>query len=178
MADWLITTAVCLGFIWSGWPGANTIPSVHPPLTATLALSYLVGTALVTLTMLGVALVGLPVNRLTLLVSFVVVRRTCLMRASGQQTAPVGGPFTKWTAAGLAMTTLAVGFGLVQAIRLGSIGSTDFLKAWGLKGLAVATDHNMDFNHISSPNLFYPLEISNVHAAVMLSAGNRDDAVL
>jgi 4-amino-4-deoxy-L-arabinose transferase-like glycosyltransferase len=76
----------------------------------------------------------------------------------------------------LAAATLA--FGLLQAFRLGSIESIDFLKAWGLKGTALFEEGNLDFSNLSGPHLFYPLEVSNLNGAFYVLLGKVDDEVV
>jgi hypothetical protein len=178
LTDWLETGLVCAALIWAGWPWARSIPAADPGVMASVALAYLTGTALVSLAMLGVAIVGLPLDRLTLLLCFVVVRSLRSSNPSLPRSVRYPGMTTRTTYALVAVAVLTVGFGLIEALRLGSIESTDFLKAWGLKGVAVAVDHNLDFDHISSPNLFYPLEVSNVNGAVLIAIGHLTDSVL
>src|SRR5215831_10865311 len=117
MVDWLAAMLVCAGFVWAGWPWAKAIPPVEPPVAASLALSYLAGTALVSLAILGEALLGLPINRLTLLLAFLVVRRMHISAKPLGTVAPVAGRFTNWTAALLGITALAMGYAMVQAVR-------------------------------------------------------------
>lgn len=179
MTDWLIAILVCAAFVIAGRRWVGWIAPISLSLFPELALGYLIGTALVTLGMLGVALIGLPVDRLTLALSFVLVWRFAPKPAAASAGAsPVPGRLRLPGMACLGLAAAAVGFGMIEAFRLGPIDTVDFQKAWGLKAVAVAHDHSMDFSHITSPNLFYPLEYSNVNAAVLLALGHLNDSVL
>ena len=78
----------------------------------------------------------------------------------------------------LGLTAATLAFGLVQALRLGPIEAIDFLKAWGLKGTAMFHDGNLQFDGLSGPNLFYPLQVSNLTGAFYVLLGRVDDSVV
>jgi len=178
MIEWLLVILACALMAWAGVPWASMVPPARPGRAVTWALGYLCGAALVTLGMLVLAFVALPINRITVLLTVLAVRLLGSRGRRRPRRPPVAGTVDAWTAAGLAVIAAALAFGIVQAVRLGGIDSIDFLKAWGLKGVAVATTHNIDFSNLSGPHLFYPLEVSNVNAAVFLITGNLHDGVL
>ncbi len=178
MRDWLLAAATCLLFVWAGRPWTQRVAGSRPGRWARHGLSYLCGTALVSLAMLGVAFAGLPVNRWTLALAFVAVRLAGRGGAAPADRAPLPGRGGWMAALPLAAVVATLGFGMLQAFRLGGIDSIDFLKAWGLKGVAVLEDHSLDFSRLSGPHLFYPLEVSNTNGAVLLVLGHVNDAVL
>jgi hypothetical protein len=178
MRDWALTILTCLAFMCVGMPWVRRVPASRPQPLVSWFVAYLFGTALVSLGMLGVAFVGLPVDRLTLILVFVVAGLTGVRGAERPQIPPVRGRLGLWAILALSATAATLAFGVLQAFRLGGIDTLDFLKAWGLKGVAVALDHSLDFSHLSGPNLFYPLELSNVNGAVLLVLGHVNDAVL
>ena len=143
------------------------------------ALGYLTGTALVTLGLLLVSLAGLPIDRLTLAVVWLAVRFTGRRFAdrTPPPRSPVPGPLgPALPLLGLTAATLA--FGMWQALRLGPIDAIDFLKAWGLKGTAMFHDGNLQFDGLSGPHLFYPLQVSNLTGAVYILVGHVDDSLV
>jgi hypothetical protein len=178
MIDWLLVIATCLLFAWAGRPWGRRVAGSRPGRWALHGLSYLCGTALVSLAMLGVASVGLPINRWTLALAFAVVRGTGSGRPVLPERRPLPGRGGLPVLVPLAATVATLGFGMLQAFRLGGIDSIDFLKAWGLKATAVLDDHSLDFSRLSGPHLFYPLEVSNTNGAVLLVLGHVDDSVL
>jgi len=178
MSDWLLAIATCLLFVWAGRPWARRVAGCRPGRWALHGLSYLCGTALVTLAMLGVAFVGLPVDRFTLALAFVVVRVAGRGRPALPDRRPVPGTGGLTVLLPMVATVATLGFGVLQALRLGGIDSIDFLKAWGLKGVAVLDDNSLDFSGLSGPHLFYPLEVSNTNGAVLLVLGHVNDSVL
>jgi hypothetical protein len=178
MIEWTLATLACALMAWAGAPWARMVPAARPGPAMTWALGYLCGAALVTLGMLALAFVALPIDRITVLLTIMAVRLLGSRGHRRPRRTPITGTIDVWTGAGLAVIAAALAFGLLQAVRLGGIDSIDFLKAWGLKGVAVASTHNIDFSNLSGPHLFYPLLVSNLNAAVFLITGNLDDAVL
>lgn len=178
MSDWLLAIATCLLLAWAGRPWARRVAGSAPGRRGLHGLSYLCGTAMVSLAMLGVALIGLPVNRWTLAVAFLIVRATGSGRPALPERRPLPGRGGPAVALPMAAVVATLGFGMLQAFRLGGIDSIDFLKAWGLKGVTVLDDHSLDFSRLSGPHLFYPLEVSNVNGAVLLVLGHVNDSVL
>ena len=63
---------------------------------------------------------------------------------------PVPGSF-RLAVLPLALAAATLGFGVLQAFRLGGIDTIDFLKAWGLKGTSLFLDGNLDFSHLKGP---------------------------
>jgi Dolichyl-phosphate-mannose-protein mannosyltransferase len=178
VSDWLLAFATCLLFVWAGRPWTQRVAGSRPGRWARHGLSYLCGTALVSLAMLGVAFVGLPVNRWTLAAAFLIVRVAGRGAPAPPERRPLPGRRGAATLLPLAAAAATLGFGMLQAFRLGGIDSIDFLKAWGLKGVAVLDDHSLDFSRLSGPHLFYPLEVSNTNGAVLLVMGHVNDSVL
>ncbi|MDX6521406.1 MAG: hypothetical protein QOF08_2011 [Gaiellales bacterium] len=178
MSDWLLAIATCLLFVWAGRPWAQRVAGSRPGRWPRHGLSYLCGTALVSLAMLGVAFVGLPVNRWTLAAAFVIVRFSGRGAPAPAERRPLSGRRGMATLLPLAAAGATLGFGMLQAFRLGGIDSIDFLKAWGLKAVAVLDDQSLDFSRLSGPHLFYPLEVSNTNGAVLLVMGHVNDSVL
>jgi hypothetical protein len=178
VSDWLVTSLGCVALVVAGWPWAQRLPGARPTAWAAMGLAYLCGTALFTLAMLAVAFLGLDLNRLWLAVTLAAVWGAGFAAGRRPPPAPaVAGAF--WPAVVpllLAAATLA--FGLLQAFRLGSIESIDFLKAWGLKGTALFEEGNLDFSQLSGPHLFYPLEVSNLNGAFYVLLGHVDDEVV
>jgi hypothetical protein len=178
MTDWLLTAAACAALVWAGWPWARGIPGNRPDAVATAGLAYLCGTALFTLAILGAAFLGLELDRLTLGICLVTVRLAGRLVAGDRPPArPVPGSF-RLAVLPLALAAATLGFGVLQAFRLGSIDTIDFLKAWGLKGTSLFLDGNLDFSHLRGPHLFYPLEVSNLNGAFYVLLGRVDDEVV
>jgi hypothetical protein len=177
--NWAVTAIGCALVVWCGLPWARGIAGSRPGRLPLLGLAYLTGTALLTLALLGVALVGGRENRLSLLVALLAVRfigRRFVDRTPPPAT-PVAGPF--WPAVPLlAAAAAALAYGTAQAFRLGPITSIDFLKAWGLKGTAMFTDGSLDFSRLTGPHLFYPLEVSNLNGGFYILLGRVDDTVV
>jgi hypothetical protein len=178
VSDWLLAIATCLLLAWAGRPWARRVAGSAPGRWGLHGLSYLCGTAMVSLAMLGVALIGLPVNRWTLAVAFLIVRATGSGRPALPERRPLPGRGGPAVALPMAAVVATLGFGMLQAFRLGGIDSIDFLKAWGLKGVTVLDDHSLDFSRLSGPHLFYPLEVSNLNGAFYVLLGRVDDEVV
>ncbi len=180
MSDWAFTAAVCAAFAAAGfeWTGALA-PSA--PRVPRLGLAYLVGTALVTLAMMLIALVGAPVNRLTVVLAFVLAAasgRWAAGRRAGsvpRDRPALGGPLA---VALLALAAVPLVDGLIEVVRRGPITEGDYLHAWGLRGLWELAEHSMRFHGHTGPNLFYPLEISNVNGATWVMLGHVNDSVV
>ena len=90
---------------------------------------------------------------------------------------PVPGPLAPALPL-LGLTAATLAFGMWQALRLGPIDAIDFLKAWGLKGTAMFHDGNLQFDGLTGPHLFYPLQVSNLTGAVYILVGHVDDSVV
>ena len=178
MTDWLLAAAdLCRAGV-GGRPWARGIPGNRPDAVATAGLAYLCGTALFTLAMLGAAFLGLELDRLTLGICLVTVRLAGRLVAGDRPPArPVPGSF-RLAVLPLALAAATLGFGVLQAFRLGGIDTIDFLKAWGLKGTSLFLDGNLDFSHLRGPHLFYPLEVSNLNGAFYVLLGRVDDEVV
>lgn len=179
MTDWLLTVAGCVALAWCGLPWARGLAGSRPGPAALWGLGYLTGTALVTLGLLFVSLVELPIGRVTLALTVLVVRfagRRFVDRTP-PPASPVSGPLAPALPL-LGLTVLVLTYGMVQALRLGPVDAIDFMKAWGLKGTAMFEDGNLQFDHLSGPHLFYPLEISNLYGAFYVLIGHVDDSVV
>ena len=179
MIAWVVTAGGCAALVWSGLPWARALAGSRPGRWPLYGLGYLTGTALVTLGLLLVSLAGLPIGRLTLALVWIGVRLTGRRFAdrTPPAAAPVPGPIAPALPL-LALTAATLTFGLVQALRLGPIEAVDFLKAWGLKGTAMFHDGNLQFEGLSGPNLFYPLQVSNLTGAFYVLLGRVDDSVV
>ncbi len=180
MTDWLLCAGVCVLLVVVGWRWAALLAETRMPFLVRACLAYLAGTALMTLGMLLVALIGLPVDRLTVVAAFAGVW------AAGRGVAHAGHPAPPATVPGSGRLALpaalaaaaALGFGLVQVVRLGGVDSIDFVKAWGLKGTYVLVHHDLDFAGLAAPHRFYPLEVSNLNGAQYVLLGHVNDTVV
>ena len=181
MRDWAGTTLVCVATTAAGWPWASYLTRQRPPLYARAALAWLAGAALVTLAMLIVVCPGLPLNRATLAVAFAgtFALGWALDRRSPRRRSTALVPGSMWAAAGPGVVVVAaLAYGSVLAFRLGPVDSTDFVKAWGLKGVFAFDEHSLAFSGHHGPHIFYPLLVSNVNAAVYIALGHVNDTVV
>lgn len=181
MRDWLLTAAVCLATVAVGWPWAAYLTGREPPWPARAALAWLAGSATVTLAMLFVVFPGLPLDRVTLAAAFAgafaagwaLERRT----PRGPPAALAAGDLLPALVL-LCITVAVLVYATLLAFRLGPVDSTDFVKAWGLKGSFAFHQHSLSFSGHAGPHLFYPLLVSNLNAAVYLALGHVDDTVV
>jgi hypothetical protein len=181
VSDWAVAIGVCLVTTGAGWPWASYLAGQRPPVLAQAALAWLAGCALVTLAMLFVVFPGLPLNRATLAVAFAATfavgwvldrrspRRARALPAAGSMRAAI-------IPAGISVAALA--YGTVLAFRLGPVDSTDFVKAWGLKGTFAFEEHGLAFSGLPGSHAFYPLLVSNLNAAVYIALGHVNDTVV
>ena len=179
MSAWALTAAGCAALVWSGLPWARGLAGSRPGRWPLYGLAYLTGTALITLGLLLVSLCGLPIGRATLALVWLGVRLAG--RRFVDRTPPPARPVHGALAPALpllALTGAVLAFGLVQALRLGPIHAIDFLKAWGLKGTVMFQTGNLQFDGLSGPNLFYPLQVSNLTGAFYILLGRVDDSVV
>ena len=180
MIAWMAAVAICLAMTGAGWWWAVVATPVRPTPLARLGLAYLIGSAFVTLGMLMAALAGLAVTRLTVLACIGITAASGWFgtsRAGATSRAPEPGVETfARLIVGLVIVALAIGTAF--AFLLGPVEHVDFLRAWGLKGRAVFVHHSLDFDGVDRRFRFYPLEISNLYAAVYLLAGTANDTVV
>jgi hypothetical protein len=183
VSGWAVAAAMCAGLVAAGWPWAALLPGARPPWPARAGLAYLAGAALVSLGMMLVALIGLPITRATVLLSFVVCGGVGLAWLRRGRPAPLRRPVDRGghrrpAQVLLGVAVLALGLGVAQAVLGGPVDHIDFIRAWGLKGIEVFTTQDLSFPHVSQNWRFYPLEIPNMFAALYILLGRVDDSAI
>lgn len=182
MSGWLGATVFCGGLVAAGWWWAVVLPGARPSHIVRASLAYLVGAALVTLGMMLVALIGLPITRLTLAGCFLGSALTGWLAQSRRRPlsprAMIQNGGRGPALALLAVAGLALVLGVAQAVLLGPVDHIDFIRAWGLKGMEVFANQSLSFPHVSRNWRFYPLEIPNVFAALYIVLGRVDETVI
>ena len=143
---------------------------------------YLTGAGQVTAGLLVAALLGMPINRLTLglvaaawlLLGLGVLNRSASL---GSITPLVGGDIR---AAIPVLVVAMIGLGYIGVtVANGPIDSIDFIGFWGKRGVAMFIDHNLDFHLIhDKDHTYYPLELSNVYGSVDILLGHVNDQVI
>lgn len=180
MTGWLVTLLVCAALTAAGLDWAVVLAPGAPRLPR-LGMAYLAGAALVTLAMMLIALLDVPVNRASVAAAFLACAlggRIAARRAVPAPPDPPRGPIGRLNAGLAATGAIALAVGVAVAVRRGPITDPDYLHAWGLRGVYEFAEHSMTFHGHTGPNLYYPLEISNLNAAVWIVLGRVDDTVV
>lgn len=181
MRDWAITAGVCAATVAAGWPWVPYLAGVRPSLVGQVALSWLTGSALVTLAMLLVVYPGLPLDRVTLAAAFAgtfAVGWALGRRSPPRAPATLAAGSLRPAIVPIAISVAVLAYGLLLAFLLGGIDSIDFVKAWGLKAEFAFQQHDLTFSGHTGPHLFYPLLVSNTNAAVYIALGHVNDTVV
>ena len=180
--DWALAALFCCVLAGVGAPWVPPLAGRRPPLIAWAGLGYLTGAAQVTAGLLGAALLGMPINRLTLglvaaawlLLGLGVLHRSASL---GSITPLVGGDIR---AAIPVLVVAVIGLGYIGVtVANGPIDSIDFIGFWGKRGVAMFIDHNLDFHLIhDKDHTYYPLELSNLYGSVDILLGHVNDQVI
>jgi hypothetical protein len=179
VTDWTISAGFAIAVTLAGWWWVPALAPVRPPRVAHAGLAYLAGAALITLAMLGLAFVSVPITRATVLACMAASAALGWLwtrRGPARPPADVAGSIRSSLPL-LAVAGVVLALATVLAL-LGPVHITDYFRAWGLKGLVVAHHHDLVFSEVSRNWRFYPLELSNLYAALFLLLGHADETVI